>query len=109
MKTKNPLAFSERVNQFVEEILKHTDVIAVETVGNVTTITYEDWTEHPPIINTPRKTKGRNTSGIKGLRQPMSEQGRENMRKAQQARTNWNKAPRKTGLVYKKRNKDEEK
>jgi len=83
MKTKNNLAFSANVNEFVESIKRHTDVISVETVDNITTITYEDWAEHPPIINTPRPRTERNNGGTKGLRRAPSEQARANWRKGQ--------------------------
>jgi hypothetical protein len=104
--TNDNIGFSTRVNQFVEELMKNTDVISVETVDNVTTITYEDWTEHPPIINTPRE-RIRLSNGIKGSRQPVSEETREKMKLAQKARTNWLRKPRPSGMKYKKRNEKE--
>ena len=107
MCTKNPVAFSEKVNRFVDDIMKHTDVISVETVGNVTTITYEDWTEHPPIKNTPREATMPNPKGggMKGMRRPLTEQTRENLRLGQQKRKDWSRNVPKT---YKKKQKDEE-
>lgn len=55
MKRKKVESFSAQVNEFVEQIKHHVDVISVKTSRKVTTITYEDWAEHPRIINTSRK------------------------------------------------------
>jgi hypothetical protein len=55
MKKKKVESFSEEVNLFVEKIKHHTDVLSIKTRGKITTIRYEDWTDHPRIINTSRK------------------------------------------------------
>ena len=55
MKRKNIETFTGQVNAFVEKMQHHVDVLSVKSRGRITTITYEDWTEHPKIINTTRK------------------------------------------------------
>lgn len=55
VKTKNKMRFSEEINRFIERIKKHDDVVQIIQNDNETVILYEDWSEHPPIINKIRK------------------------------------------------------
>jgi hypothetical protein len=51
MNSQENYAFSKVVNDFIESLKQHPDTIQIRTYGNETIIEYEDWSEHPPILN----------------------------------------------------------
>ena len=42
---------SKRLNEFIDSLGKNVHTIEIETIGNVTTIYYEDYEGHEPIRN----------------------------------------------------------
>lgn len=54
---ENEFSISERLNDFIKSLPDNPNIISVRTIGNETIILYEDYTDHPPIINYPSRDK----------------------------------------------------